>query len=193
MNSQKKHQNNWRINEYIVAKEVRVIGPDGKQIDIMSIDKALNEAKKNSLDLIEIAPKAKPPVVRIMDFGKFRYQEVKREREIKKKTKNPDVKEIRFSPFIGEADYRTRLERVKEFLEDGNKVRTVVKFRGREMFSKNYGYRIFDRILEEIGQNINIDMEPKFVGRHLTMVISPKSNTKKEKKNEEAENEKISS
>ena len=163
----------WRTNEQIHAPKVRVVDADGKQIGILTRAKALEQAKKAKLDLIEIAPKAKPPVVKIANLGKFRYQEEKRLRQQKKRTKLTELKEIRFSPFIGEADYKTRFERVKKFLAEKNKVRMVVKFKGRQMGSKQFGYNLLERLLKELGEGITIDMRPKFLGRHLTMVISP--------------------
>ena len=148
----------------------------------MSKDMALVQARKSGLDLIEIAPIAKPPVAKIINFGKFRYQEEKKEKQQKKGVKGGELKEIRFSPFIGEADYKTRLERVKEFLEDKDKVRLVVKFKGRQMGSKQFGYSLLKRVLDELGQSIAVDMEPKFLGRHLIMVISPRFSKKKPEK-----------
>lgn len=141
-------------------------------------------AKKEGLDLVEIAPKASPPVVKIIDFGKFKYQEEKKQKKAKKGSKSADLKEVRFSPFIGEADYNTRLTRVNGFLKDGDKVRAVVKFKGRQMGSKAFGYNLFKKLLSEVTTEVNIDMEPKFVGRHLSMVISPMSKGKSKKPKE---------
>lgn len=168
----------WRKNNQIQAPEVRVIGADGKQLGVMATHKALREAIDAGLDLVEIAPFAKPPVAKIVDIGKFKYQEEKRLRKQKKKTKSTDLKEVRFSPFIGEADYNTRLTRMKEFLSEGHKIRAVVKFKGRQMGSKQFGYNLFKRLLDTLKDTVTIDMEPKFFGRHLGMVISP---TKKAK------------
>ena len=169
----------WQINERIHAPKVRVIGAKGKQLGVLSKTQALELAKKAKLDLVEIAPRAKPPVVKIVDFGKFRYQEEKKESLQKKKIKSVNVKEIRFSPFIGEADYKTRIERMKEFLEEKDKVRVVVKFKGRQMGSKQYGYNLLKRVLKEFAERVAIDMEPKFLGRHLMMIISPVGYSKK--------------
>jgi translation initiation factor IF-3 len=163
---------NWRINHQIRASEVRVIGPDGKQIGVLKLTDALKEAEKQGLDLVEIAPLANPPVVKIADLGKLKYEEEKKLQKEKKGQKGGDTKEIRFSPFIGEADYQTRLIRIKEFLAEKNKVRTVVKFGGRQMGSKDFGYKVLKRILADTDP-VNIDMEPKFLGRNLIMVISP--------------------
>ena len=183
-----KKQQHWRINDQIFAKELRVITSEGKQLGVLSRSDALSEAKKAGVDLIEIAPKATPPVAKIIEFGKFKYQEEKKLKVQKKKTKTAEIKEIRFSPFIGSGDFKTRIGRVKEFLGDRNKVKLVVKFKGRQMNSKKFGYQILQQIVTEIGEMINVDMEPKFVGRHLTMVISPLSAQKvKEKQNKKSE------
>lgn len=163
---------NWRINHQIRASDVRVIGSDGKQIGVMKLSEALKEAEKQGLDLVEIAPLANPPVTKIANLGKLRYEEEKKLKKEKKGQKGGDTKEIRFSPFIGEADYQTRLIRIKEFLSEKNKVRVVVKFGGRQMGSKSFGYKVLERILSDAGL-VNVDMEPKFLGRNLMMVISP--------------------
>lgn len=169
---------NWKINQQIKADQVRVLDADKKLVGIMSLKEALEESTKRGLDLIEIAPKANPPVVRMMELGKFKYEVEKRLRKEKRGAKGGETKEIRFSPFIAEADFQNRIERIKEFLQEGNKVRIVVKFTGRQMNSKDFGYKITKRVLEEIGINVNIDMEPKFIGRHLVSVISPLSKAK---------------
>jgi len=170
----------WRLNESIHAPMVRVIDGNGKQIGVLKKEEALAKAKKARMDLIEIAPKAKPPVTIIADFGKFKYREEKKLKAQKSKSKTPELKEIRFSPFIGTADYQTRLERVKGFLSEKDKVRLVVKFKGRQMGSKQFGYSLLRKVLEELGNNAAVDMEPKFLGRHLVMIISPISKGKKE-------------
>jgi len=173
----------WRTNEQIRAPEVRVIGSGGKQLGVIDINKALALAKKEGLDLVEIAPYAKPPVARIVDIGKFKYEELKKQKAQKKKTKASEQKEIRFSPFIGEADYNTRLIRIKEFLDDKSKIKVVVKFKGRQMGSKQFGYKLFERLLDDLKGRVGIDMSPKFLGRHLIMIISPiAGGTKKKEK-----------
>ncbi len=179
----------WRVNQQIRSQEVRVLDEGGKQVGVMSVPEALKIAHESKLDLVEIAAKAKPPVVKIIDFGKFKYQEEKKLKKLKKKTKIAEVKEIRFSPFMGEADYQTRMKRVNEFLHDGHKIRPVVKFKGRQMGSKKFGYEILERVMNEVTHPIVIDMEPKFLGRHLAMVISPTN--KKESSNQEIAVEKI--
>ena len=152
---------------------MRVIDEKGNQIGILALNSALKKAQDLNLDLVEIAPLAKPPVVKIIEFGKFKYQEEKKQRREKKGVKGGGVKEIRFSPFIGKADYDIRIDRIKEFLADKDKVRVVVKFMGRQMGSKQFGYDLLQRVLGEFEGRVSIDMEPKFLGRHLVMVISP--------------------
>ncbi len=181
-------KSNWRVNEQIRAPEVRVIDAEDKQVGVMSRDEALKKAKEAELDLVEIAPKAKPPVVKIVDFGKFAYREEKKLKEQKKKTKASDLKEVRFSPFIAENDYNVRLERIKEFLADKDKVKLVVKFKGRQMGSKQFGYKLFDKVLETLGDTVSVDMEPKFLGRHLSMIISPLSGAKQQEKSKNGKN-----
>lgn len=187
-------KSNWRINNEIRAPQLRVIGEDGKQIGLLDRDAALKEASKLELDLVEIAPLAKPPVAKIVNFGKFLYQEEKKLKKEAKKSKGSELKEIRFSPFIAENDFSTRLERVKEFLKDKNKVKLTVVFKGRQMGSKNFGYGLLKKVLGILGEGVHVDMEPKFIGRHLIMIISPSSQKKEkdaETKNQELSNKEV--
>lgn len=163
----------WRVNEQIRAEKLRVIGPDGKQIGLLTKQEALEKSQKEGLDLIEIAPQAVPPVAKIINFGKFRYQEEKKRRQEAKRAKSAELKEIRFTPFIAENDYNIRLVRIKEFLAEKNKVKAVVVFKGRQLGSKQFGYSLLKRLVEEFKDSIVVDMEPKFIGRHLIMIISP--------------------
>lgn len=140
----------------------------------MKTFEAIKKAREANLSLVEIAPLAKPPVAKIVDFGKFKYQEEKKARKVQKGVKGGDTKEIRFSPFIAENDYNTRFARVKEFLGEKNKVRLVVVFRRPQMGKKDFGYGLLRKIVSELGEgSVAIDMEPKFLGRNLMMVISP--------------------
>lgn len=179
----------WRINSQIRAPEVRVIGADGKQVGVMKTSEAIEKANKLNLSLVEIAPLAKPPVAKIVDYGKFRYAEEKKQRKEQKGVKGGEVKEVRFSPFIAENDYRIRTEKVKKFLLERNKVRLVVVFRGPQMRSRQFGYELLKRIVGEFDGTVAIDMDPKFLGKHLIMTISP---TTKKITNAETKNEKIS-
>jgi len=179
---------NFRINHQIRAPQVRVIGADGKQIGVIKIEEALQEAQKVGLDLVEIAPNAKPPVTKIVEIGKFRYEQEKKLKKEKKKGKGGELKEVRLSPFIADHDYKTRMGKIIEFLDENNKVRVVVVFMGRQMDSKQFGYNVLKRVTNELDNRIVVDMEPKFLGRHLAMVISPVKKGKKEG-NENAKNE----
>lgn len=152
---------------------MRVVGADGKLIGVLKKAEAIEKAKKEGLTLVEIAPNANPPVAKIVDFGKFRYAEEKKARAQARGVKGGEVKEIRFSPFIADNDYQTRIKRIREFLGDKNKVRIVVVFKGRQMNSKPQGYVLLQRIFKEMGGEIATDMEPKFLGKHLITVISP--------------------
>lgn len=181
----------WRANENIHAPKVRVIGAKGKQLGVLDLTKAKELAKKAKLDLVEIAPKAVPPVVKIIEFGKFKYQEEKKLRKQRKGIRGGELKEIRFSPFIGKADYLTRIERIEEFLKENDKVRVVVKFKGRQMGSKQFGYDVLKRVLSHFENRVSIDMEPKFLGRHLIMVISPSTQGKRQGVKGKSKNHKI--
>ena len=163
----------WRTDYSIRATTLRVVGSDGKLIGEMSKDEAIQKAKKEGLSLVEIAPNANPPVAKIVDFGKFKYQEEKKARSQSKGAKGGEVKEIRFSPFIAENDFNTRLARIKEFLVEKNKVKVVVVFKGPQMRVKNTGYEVINKIKSELGEGIQTDMEPKFLGKQLITVISP--------------------
>lgn len=165
------------MNENIRVPEVRVIGADGKQLGVIPTPEAIKKAREEGLTLVEVAPLAKPPVAKIVEFGKFKYQEEKKLKK-QKKAKGGELKEIRFSPFIAEADYQTRLKRVKEFLGEKNKVKVVVVFMGRQMGSKPVGYKLLERILKDVGEGAICDMEPKFLGRYLVTIISPYAKAK---------------
>lgn len=165
--------NYWRTNERIPAGLLRVLDSKGVQIGVISRDEALKLAKEEEADLIEITAKANPPVAKIIEFGKFKYQEEKKAKEANKKSKPSELKEIRFTPFIGEGDYQTRIKRIDEFLTDKDKVKLVVYFKVKQLGSKTFGYDILNRILKDLGEGINVDMKPKFLGRNLIMIISP--------------------
>jgi len=178
----------WRVNEQIRADSLRVVDSTGKLVGIISRDEALKKAKEAKLDLIEIAPNAKPPVAKLADLGKFIYQEEKRKKKEAKKNKASELKEIRFSPFIAENDYNVRLERIKEFLKEKSKVKLTVVFKGRQLGSKSFGYELLGKVTRGLGESIHVDSEPKFFGRHLNMIISPRSGGQ----NAKAEDQKIS-
>ncbi len=169
---------NWRINEEIKAESLRVLGDDGKLIAVLTRDEALSKAREAGSDLIEIAPNASPPVAKIIELGKLKYIHEKKERADKKKSKPAELKEVRFSPFIAEGDYMTRIRKIDGYLKNKHKVRLVIVFKGRHMDSRGRGYELLREIRERLGYDVNIDMEPKFLGRHLAMVISPLNSKK---------------
>jgi translation initiation factor IF-3 len=163
----------WRTDYQIRASSLRVIGADGKLIGVLGKDEAIKKAKEAGLTLVEIAPNATPPVGKIVDFGKFRYAEEKKLRAQAKKVKGGQVKEIRFSPFIAENDFKVRIGRIQEFFADKNKARVVIVFTGPQMRVKHRGFDVINKIKAEFGETIVTDMEPKFLGKHLITVISP--------------------
>ena len=139
-----------RVNHRIISKTVRVIGPDGEQLGIFPRDIALKKAMEEGLDLVEVAPQSKPPVCRIMDFAKYKYEQEKREREVKKHQKQAQLKEIRISPRIDNHDYEIKVKHIKEFLEKKHKVRVRMFFRGREISHKDIGNRIIEKLLQDM-------------------------------------------
>ncbi|NMB44460.1 MAG: translation initiation factor IF-3 [Clostridiales bacterium] len=162
------------INEKIRDKEVRVIGQDGEQMGIMSSRDALNLAREQNLDLIKIAPKAKPPVCKIMDFGKYKYEQTKREKEAKKKQKTIDVKEVRLSPNIDEHDLSTKANHARKFLANGDRVKVTLRFRGREMAHKATGKEIMDTFFKRVEDIAAVDKPAKMEGRNMVMFLSQK-------------------
>ena len=166
---------NHEINEEIIDKELRVISDDGEQLGIMSAEEALKIAEEKELDLVKISPMAKPPVCKIMDYGKFRFEQAKREKEAKKNQRVMDVKEIRMSPSIGENDLQTKLKAALKFLADGDRVKVSIRFRGREMAHTNLGEQILRDFADKCSELANLDKQPKLEGRNMSMFLSPKS------------------
>jgi translation initiation factor IF-3 len=173
-------QSHWRVNERIQAQTLRVIDSSGKQLGVFSKDEALQKAQEAELDLVEIAPTAKPPVAKIIDFAKFRYQQDKKEREAKlKEKKGSEQKEIWLTPFMAENDYQIRLSRIKEFLGDGHKVRIAVRFTGRQLSHREFGFEWAKRVQKDTEDMARVDSAPKFIGRQLLMTIAPVKNKAK--------------
>jgi len=164
----------YRINQYIQAKEVRVVDETGKQVGVMPIFTAIQKAREAGVDLVEVAANAKPPVAKIIDFKKFKYLEAKKEREEKKGQKGGELKEVRFTPFIAQNDLNIRVERIKEFLQENNKVRVIVRFSGRQITKKDFGFKVINRVLESLGDLAEKEGEPRFLGRDLFLTITPK-------------------
>ncbi|WP_068615573.1 MULTISPECIES: translation initiation factor IF-3 [Paenibacillus] len=163
------------INDEIRAKEVRLVGAEGEQIGIKPIREALQMAIDLNLDLVNVAPTAKPPVCRIMDYGKFRYETQKKEKEARKNQKIVDIKEVWFRANIEEHDYQTKLRNVIKFLKDGDKVKCSVRFRGREITHADIGKKILDRVKEEVTELSTVERLPKLEGRSMIMILAPKN------------------
>lgn len=163
----------FRLNHQINAPEVRVITQDGKQIGILSITEALKKAQEKQLDLVEIAPDAKPPVVKIIEFKKFKYLEEKKEKEARKHAKQTELKEVRFSPFIGEHDYRTATSKAKRFLEEGNLVKVSIVFLGRQMAHQEFGPKLLERIMSTLDGIGQLERAPRFEGRRYVTIVKP--------------------
>ncbi|MEN9804307.1 MAG: translation initiation factor [Actinomycetota bacterium] len=156
-----------------------MIGPDGSQLGIKALPDALALARELDLDLVEVAPLATPPVCRIMDYGKFRYEESQRQREARKKTAHVTVKEVKFRPKIGKGDFDTKVRHVQEFLEDGHKVKVTLQFRGREMAHPELGSKILDGVIEQIGDLGKVETQARLEGRNMTLVLVPEKKAKK--------------
>lgn len=163
------------INEEIRDKEVRVIDSDGTQLGVMSIESAMDLANEKKLDLVNISPNAKPPVCKILDYGKYRYEIQKREKEAKKKQKVTTVKEIRLSTFIEAHDVQVKAKTALKFLKDGDRVKVSLRFRGRERDYVAKGIDVMNQFAEAISEAGNIEKKPEFEGRSLTMFITPKT------------------
>ena len=162
------------INEQIRDREVRLIGVNGEQLGIMSAREAMKKAEEAELDLVKIAPTAKPPVCKIIDYGKYRYELTRKEKEAKKKQKVVEVKEIRMSPNIESNDLNTKMNATKKFLEKGNKVKVTLRFRGREMAHMQSSKHILDDFAESLADVAVIEKAPKIEGRSISMVLSEK-------------------
>lgn len=163
-----------RINEQIRIKEIRVVGDEGEQLGVMSPREAMEIANERHLDLVEIAPTAKPPVCRIMDYGKYRYEQQKREKEAKKKQKVIDVKEVKFRPGIEDHDFEVKLKNAMRFLNDGDKVKCTIMFRGRELTHPELGEALLDRVAEKLKNVAVVARKSKLEGRNMIMIVDPK-------------------
>ncbi|NND01327.1 MAG: translation initiation factor IF-3 [Acidimicrobiia bacterium] len=162
-----------RVNDRIRAKEVRLVAPDGGQIGIKSIDEAKWLAAELGLDLVEVAADARPPVVRMMDYGKFKYEQSVKAREARKKQTRTVIKEVQFRPKIGVSDYEVKRKRVQRFLGEGDKVKCTMRFRGREVTHPELGREILQRLVDDLGERAVVEVMPKMEGRQITMVLGP--------------------
>ena len=163
-----------QINEEILDKEVRLIGDEGEQLGIMSAAEALKIATERELDLVKIAPGSNPPVCKIMDYGKFRFEQTKKEKEAKKNQRVIEIKEIRMSPGIDTNDFNTKLKNGQKFLADGDRVKVSVRFRGREMAHTDIGAQLLKDFAEKCADIANMDKAPKLEGRNMFMFLPPK-------------------
>ena len=162
------------INDEIEHREIRLVGVEGEQLGIVSLDEGLSKAKAESLDLVEIAPMAEPPVCRIMDFGKHLFEERKKRAETRKKQKQSQIKEIKFRPTTDIGDYNVKLKSLVRFLEDGDKAKVTLRFRGREMSHQDLGMDLMLRIKGDLEEHGSIEQEPKLEGKQMVMVFGPK-------------------
>ncbi len=153
---------------------MRLIGLDGEQLGIVKTPEALRLAEENEVDLVEIAPNASPPVCRLMDYGKFKYQEQKRQAEARAKQKTIQVKEVKFRPGTDEGDYQVKLRNLRRFIEDGDKAKVTLRFRGREMAHQELGMRVLERVRDDLGELIQVEAMPKLEGRQMVMVLAPR-------------------
>lgn len=168
-----KEENRHRLNREIRVPEVRVTMPDGTSVITNTYD-ALHKAEELGVDLVEVAPKARPPVCKLIDYGKFKYQEQKRAQEAKAKQKVTQVKEVKFRPATDENDFQTKIRAVRRFLEGGDKAKITLRYRGREMAHQEFGVDLMDRVKTELGDIAQVEQNPKLEGRQMIMVLGPK-------------------
>ena len=164
-----------QINEDIRDSEVRLISETGEQLGIMSAQDALKLAEEQGLDLVKISPNAVPPVCKVMDYGKFRFEQTKREKEARKNQRVVEIKEVRMSPSIDVNDFNVKLRSAQKFLSEGNRVKVTVRFRGREMAHTDIGQGLLVKFAEDCGEVASLDKAPKLEGRHMSIFLSPKS------------------
>jgi translation initiation factor IF-3 len=163
-----------RVNRQIRISPVRVIGNDGAQLGVMTVEQALAAAEDRGLDLVEVAPLARPPVVKIMDYGKFKFEEAKAARAAKKKQHVIHLKEVKYRPGISQHDFEFKTRHAREFLAEGNKVKVTMMYRGRQMAHTELGREVLDRVAAQLKDIGKIEQEPKLEGRNMTMVLAPK-------------------
>jgi translation initiation factor IF-3 len=163
------------MNDAITAREIRLIGADGDQLGVMSLDDAKKNAEEADLDLVEISPNSEPPVCRIMDYGKYIFELNKKKQAAKKKQKQIHIKEVKFRPGTEEGDYQVKLRNLTRFLNDGDKTKVTMRFRGREMAHKEIGAKLLKRIEEDLKDLGTVEQQPKQEGRMMVMVIAPRA------------------
>ena len=173
LNYRAKKDISLRTNEQITASEVRVISSNGKQLGIISIREALYHAEDEGFDLVEVSPDAKPPVCKIIDYGKLKYKEQKSKKEAKKKQKTIEVKEIKMRPGIDKHDYKVKIKALSKFISGGNKVKVSLRFRGREMEHQNLGMELLKKLTEKVSEYAKVETPPKSEGKQIMMVLVP--------------------
>ena len=165
--------NEPRVNQQIRLSPVRLIDEGGEQIGIVPVDEALARAREKNLDLVEVAPNARPPVCKIMDYGRYKYEQAKAEREARKKQHVTQMKEIKMRPNIEEHDFEFKTRHIRRFLEDRNKVKVTIMFRGREMAHAENGMEVLDDVIEEVGDLAVVEQQPRMEGRNLFLILAP--------------------
>ena len=172
-NYKSKKDSGPRTNEHITASEVRVISSSGEQLGIISIREALNRAEDEGFDLVEVSPDAKPPVCKIIDYGKLKYREQKSKKESKKKQKTIEIKEIKLRPGIDKHDYQVKVKALSKFIAGGNKVKVSLKFKGREIEHQHIGMDVLKKLTEEVSEYAKVEVEPKSEGKQIMMILVP--------------------
>ncbi len=164
----------YQLNQHIKADTIRLVDEDASQIGVMSLKEALALAEKEGKDVVLVSDKASPPVARLIDFAKFKYQQKQKHKDGKKKQKQVDIKEIRFTPFIAPADFENRIKRAQEFLDAGNKVKLNVKFTGRQITRKDFGLNLINKAIDQLKETATVEREPSFQGKILSAQLQPK-------------------
>ncbi len=162
------------MNDAIRVREVRLIDENGDNVGVVETNDALERAANANLDLVEISPDAEPPVCKIMDYGKFKFEQQKKAAEARKKQKTVEIKEIKMRPAIDEHDYQVKVRAIKRFFEGGDKVKVTLRFRGREMAHQDLGRKVLERVKEELGEQAKVESEPRLEGRQMVMVLAPR-------------------
>ena len=174
MNQPPSRNKGTRINRGIEAPTIRVVDAEGNMAGVMTVAEGVALAESAGLDLVEVSPNADPPVCKVLDFGKFKYEEQKKKNEARKKQKVIEVKELKMRPGIEEHDYQTKMRSMGRFLGEGDKVKVTIRFRGRELAHQDLGLKVLDRIREELGDTVKVEQFPRTEGRMMTMVVAPK-------------------
>ena len=162
------------MNRFIEAETIRLVDNNGEMVGVIPLERGLELADEVGLDLVEVSPNAEPPVCKLLDYGKFKYEAQKKASEARKRQKTIDVKEIKLRPTIDDNDYRVKLRSIERFIDDGDKVKVTMRFRGREMVHQDIGIEVLMRVRDDLGERAKVEQMPKLEGRQMTMVMSPK-------------------